>query len=297
VTSNAAAVLAAAGLGPRVPLAAGAARPLLAEARVCPAIHGASGLCTSRGPFVDVLPRLTRGGHAPQRLDQPAAVAIAAAVRAAAAALPPGDRVAVVATGALTNIALLLSLYPDLEGAIAITFMGGSTVGGNTHPVSEFNIQVDPHAAAAVLAAGERGVPVTMVPLDVTHRALVTPAVLATLGLADPAARAASPLRAALADVLLYFASTYAAEFGFAHPPLHDPLAVFAAFAPASVTKTRVRIDVETASPLCAGQTVVDGRGQTGRPPNAWLVTDADFDAFWGALGGALGRAADVSPL
>ena len=305
VTENAAAVLAAAGLGARVPLAAGAVRPLLAPQRSCPEIHGESGLDTPDGPFRAVLPALRAAGAAPTLLPDPAAVAIAAAVREAVAASPPGARVHVVATGALTNIALALAVFPDLEKLIEITLMGGaSAAGGNTSPAAEFNMEVDPHAAAAVLAAGERGVPVTLVPLDVTHRALVTPTVLRTLGLdvasgeGEGDSTPLSPLRAALRGVLLFFSETYASEFGFHEgPPLHDPLAVFAALWPACVTKTRVRVDVGTVSPLCTGQTIVDWRGQTGREANAWVVSDADFDAFWGELARSIDAADEVSAL
>lgn len=299
MTRNAATVLAAAGLG-RVPLAAGAARPLLAPPLACPEIHGGSGLCTRDGPFADRLAALTAAGAAPTSLGEPAAVALGARIREAAAALPAGGRVRLVATGALTNVALLLALYPGLEESIDLTIMGGSTVGGNTSPAAEFNIQVDPHAAAAVLAAGERGLRITVVPLDVTHSALVTPAVLALLGLAEPedGSKPLSPLRAALRDVLLFFAESYSSVFGFAAgPPLHDPVAVFAALAPECVTTSRVRIDVETCSPLSAGQTVVDARSQTGRPANAFLATDVDWPAFWGALAAAIAAADEVSPL
>jgi purine nucleosidase/pyrimidine-specific ribonucleoside hydrolase len=235
---------------------------------------------------------------------EPAAVALGHAIRAAAATLPPGGRVKVVATGALTNVALLLALYPDLEETVDLTIMGGSTIGGNTSPVAEFNLQVDPHAAAAVLAAGGRGLRVTLMPLDVTHQALVTPSILASLGLAEGAGEGGSslpplsPLRAALRDVLLFFAESYASVFDFAAgPPLHDPVAVFAALAPHHVTTVRVRIDVETASPLSAGQTVVDARAQTGRPPNAWLATAVEWPAFWGALAAAIAAADAASPL
>lgn len=293
VTDNAAAVLAAAGLGSRVPLAAGAVRPLLAPPRTCPEIHGDSGLDTPDGPFRALLATAPRATP-PRLLADPAAVAIGAAVRDAAAKRP-GQRVALVATGALTNIALALALYPDIEPLIDITLMGGAHgEGGNTAPCAEFNMEVDPHAAAAVLAAGERGVPITLVPLDVTHRALVTPDVLRTLGLEvpPPGAPPLSPLRAALRGVLLFFADSYASTFGFRDgPPLHDPLAVFAATRSTTITKTRVRVDVETASPLCSGQTIIDWRAQTGRPPNAWVVTGADFDEFWAEVARAIDAA------
>jgi len=163
--------------------------------------------------------------------------------------------VALVATGALTNVALLLWTRPDLVASrsFSLYLMGGAMGQGNTGVVSEFNFEVDPHAAAAVfgLAGAGRGLEVTMVPLEVTHTALVSAAVLRRLGLEPEAAAAErrggdgggeapplappppSPLRAALRSLLLYFAETYSSHFGFdAGPPLHDPLAVLAAIVP-----------------------------------------------------------------
>ena len=160
-----------------------------------------------------------------------------------------GPNVALVATGALTNVALLLWTRPDLARKFDLFLMGGALGQGNTGVVSEFNFEVDPHAAAAVfgLAGAGRGLKITMVPLEVTHTALVTAGVLRELGLepppppppppppnhASPPPLPLSPLRAALRSLLLYFADTYSKHFGLdVGPPLHDPLAVLAAILP-----------------------------------------------------------------
>ena len=87
----------------------------------------------------------------------------------------PGWRPQLVCTGALTNAALALSLYPELAGLVDVVLMGGAWTGGNTGPAAEFNIQVDPEAAQIVMQSGAR---VTMVPLEGTHTALATPAVV-----------------------------------------------------------------------------------------------------------------------
>lgn len=352
VTANAAAVLAAAGL-PAVPLVRGAARPLFSPPLVCPAIHGASGLDLAPGTaFADVVAAKV---PFPSPLPGPAPVAMAAAITAAHAELnagtPPGTpprRVGLVATGALTNVALLLWLFPRLAGLVSLSVMGGAEGPGNTHPCAEFNFAVDPHAGAAVFGAaglevvgdgGADGVdgvaahraptttattaatalppddddppplPVSLCPLEVTHTALVTPNALAAMGLDESSdgdggerrgSEALSPFRRAVRDVLLFFHASYASTFaGFAAgPPLHDPCAVLLALEPdAFQIKPAVRIDVETASPLSAGQTVIDAAGLTRRPPNAALAVGVDCERLWAVLGAAIAKADAVSPL
>ena len=86
-------------------------------------------------------------------------------------------------------------------------------------------MQTDPEAAKVVFESGAR---VTMVPLEVTHTALATPAVLAKIG------EQGTPFLTLMHQVLMYFAHTYAEVFSFEHPPLHDPLAVFCVACPAA---------------------------------------------------------------
>lgn len=247
--------------------------------------------------------------------------------------------VALVATGALTNVALLLWTRPDLvtDRKFDLFLMGGSLGQGNTGTVSEFNFQVDPHAAAAVFgrAGAGRGLSITMVPLEVTHTALVSPCVLRELGLEPPLSLPEtlppqlplSPLRAALRSLLLYFADSYSKHFGFdVGPPLHDPLAVLAAIIPPPCPEeeeaveekertrerkektpafelTRARVDVEVSSSLSLGQSVVDllprqlGRSKELGEPNAWVATKVDLEVLWGMLARAIEGADAASPL
>lgn len=149
-------MLTAAGLAGTVPLVAGAARPLFAPPLACPAIHGDTGLCTAGGGFAGAV--AATGAPGPALLPGPAPVAMAAAIQAAhaeanAGSNAPPRRVALVATGALTNVALLLWLYPHLAGLVSLTVMGGAVGAGNTHTCAEFNLAVDPHAGAAVFGA------------------------------------------------------------------------------------------------------------------------------------------------
>ena len=153
-TANALRVLEFAGRGD-VTVAAGADRPLLREPKVAAAVHGETGL---DGP--DLPP-------------PSGAPAMAHAVDYLADRLHEASRpVTLIPTGPLTNIALLLSRHPDVVDDIErIVLMGGAIAEGNTTPAAEFNIWVDPEAAARVFHSG---VDVTMVGLDVTHRALMT---------------------------------------------------------------------------------------------------------------------------
>lgn len=161
-TLNALRVCALAGLSVRV--VAGAAKPFLRPGRECPEIHGESGL---DGP---ALPQPTQPA-----LDGKAIQVMAEALLQASAA---GRQPVLVCTGALTNAALLLSVYPELMQRIRLVLMGGALGAGNTGPCAEFNLQLDPEAAAMVF---QSGVDLTMIPLEVTHTALATPLVLQSI--------------------------------------------------------------------------------------------------------------------
>ncbi len=136
-----------------------------------------------------------------------------------------------------------------------------------------------------------------MVPLQVTHTALVTPSVLARIRGGEQGAPV-TRFRRLVASLLLFFASTYARVFGFTQgPPLHDPCAVACVIAPAIFKLQRMRVDVETVSPLAAGQTICDVWGQSGKPANVTVATAMDVDAFWELMLAALARADAASPL
>lgn len=253
-----------------------------------------------------------------------------------------GGRIALVATGALTNVALLLMQFPEVADMIDIIIMGGESTDvmdvmlkgaeleaeavvahrsvmlpslltarrravrgiarpaapspapfarpagalglGNTGPVVEFNIQTDPEAARIVFQRGR----VAMVPLEVTHTALLSPDVLSRLAtplaqvrrarngpracqagslavevVAQPVSgRHARPctleqdgeqaraFRDAIRSLVTFFAQTYLDVFGFEQPPLHDPCAVALACNPAIFRGRHMRVDIDTASPL-----------------------------------------------
>ncbi|MFI2371294.1 nucleoside hydrolase [Streptomyces sp. NPDC018833] len=239
-----------------VPVAAGCARPLVRPLTVADDVHGESGLDGPRfpAPAVDVVPE-----HAVELMHR--------------ILTEHPEPVTLVPTGPLTNVALLLTRYPDAVAHIReIVFMGGSTERGNRTPAAEFNVYVDPEAADIVLGSG---VPVTMCGLNVTHQALATPEVLARLEALG------TELSRVCAELLTYFASTYRQLWGFTAPPVHDPVAVARVIDPQTVRCVDAHVAVELSGRYTRGATVVDLHGYTGRPVNARVAVCLDADRFW----------------
>ena len=270
----------------------GAGQPLLREARICDEIHGQSGLDSVDGTSALPEPDPVEKRYV-QVGDEPAAVAMFRAIEKA-----DGD-IIIVATGPLTNVALMISMYRTELNALSkkptIFFMGGAVGEGNTGARAEFNIQCDPEAARVVL---ESGLPLYMIPLEVTHSALATPEVIAMLrdkALLHPEGEKHANRIEAL---LTFFAKTYKKVFEFEHPPLHDPCAVWAAIEfvhsehrhglPTSFEYTLERVDVECTSLLTYGQTVVDRWRTSGRPNNVRLARRMNVQKFWDALARAI---------
>ena len=282
VTDNALRVLSAAGISDDIPVVAGQNKPLMRPPLHCPQIHGESGL---DGPFGGpVLPASGRTATPGK------AVLVMFNAIQKSYLNNTRKKVQLVATGALTNVALLLILFPEVIPMVDVILMGGALGIGNTGPVVEFNIQTDPEAARVVF---ESGAQITMVPLEVTHTALATPDVLEKINGIDPG----HPFLELIAALLLFFAETYKRVFKFEHPPLHDPCAVAYVIAPEFFTVERLRVDIETQSELSAGQTVVDVWGSSGKKPNANVCMKMNVDKFWDLMIDAIESAANASTL
>jgi purine nucleosidase len=257
-TRNALRVLALAGAS-GVPVAAGCDRPLVGDLTVADDIHGASGL---DGPDLDVPVAEPVGVHAVELMRQ--------LITGAA------EPVTVVATGPLTNVALLLRRHPEITPGIRrIVFMGGSTGRGNTTPYGEFNIVTDPEAADIVLRSG---VPATMIGLNVTHQALATTEIITEFR------ELGTRLGGVCAELMTFFAATYHRVFGFDHPPVHDPIAVARVLDPSIVRTVPAPVDVELGGAYTRGATVVDLHRRTGRPSDVDVAVGLDVDAFWRLL-------------
>jgi inosine-uridine nucleoside N-ribohydrolase len=230
-----------------VPVAAGAERPLVRDPFVAAYVHGDSGL---DGPALP--PPRSRP------VDQGAVDFLA-------------ERIAgttLVATGPLTNVARLLAMRSERPERIVL--MGGSIAEGNVTPAAEFNIWADPEAADAVFRSG---LDVTMIGLDVTHKALLTAPYAERLRAAGDTGR----MVAALVD---FFAQFHRKTYGFDGAPIHDAVAVAHAFQPGLVETVERNIEIETVSDLCRGRTVVDLWRRTGNEPNAHVGVGIEAEAF-----------------
>jgi purine nucleosidase len=191
--------------------------------------------------------------------------------------------ITVCALGPLTNIAMALVKAPTLiEKLRELVVMGGAGFElGNVTPAAEFNIHIDPHAAAIVV---DSGVPITMIPLDVTHRLVTTEPRLAALR--------ALPNRCgtAVAALLAAFERNRRAKFGSRAKALHDPAVIGYLLRPDLYGGREVNVAIETKSQLTIGMTVVDWWGVTGRKPNVRFMNTVDADGFYDLLTERLAR-------
>jgi inosine-uridine nucleoside N-ribohydrolase len=235
-----------------VPVAAGADAPLTRTLRVAANVHGESGL---DGPDLPEPTTKVVDAHAADFL---------------AELIEPG--VVLVPVGPLTNVALLLQRHPDVRDRLErIVWMGGAIAEGNVTPAAEFNAFVDPEAAAIVFGSG---IPVTMIGLDVTHKALFTRAHADRL-------RDAGAAGCAVAELSDFFQRFHESRYAFDGSPIHDALAVAHVVDPTLVTTVHCNIAIETASEHCDGRTVVDRwLVLEDAPRNGHAGIDVDADRF-----------------
>lgn len=183
----------------------------------------------------------------------------------------PGE-LEILATGPLTNVALLFAEHPDARELVrGVTLMGGSVNGGNTTPAAEFNIYTDAEAARIVFRSG---VPLTMVGLDVCYQNRMRGADFERL------ARGYGELGRFVGELFFWpdgGARPFPEERGV---PVFDALAAAALIDPACVSCERLHVDVETAGELTYGETVVDVGGRLGLPANVDVVMGCDHDRF-----------------
>lgn len=174
----------------------------------------------------------------------------------------------------LTNIALAFAKEPRLGSHLKeIVLMGGTfSEGGNITPAAEFNIFVDPEAAARVL---ECGAPITMVPLDCTHQALTTNKRL------DKLRAIGTPVAEAFYHLLTFNKAFDQQKYGWEGGPLHDATVIAYLLAPEIFSGRKVNVAVECASPLTLGMTVVDWWSVTGKPANVQFMREINADRYF----------------
>jgi len=252
---------------PDMPVYAGCDRPLGRDLVTAEHVHGKTGL---DGPSLpDPVMPLAQGHAVDFIIDQLRTYA-------------PGT-ITLCPLGPLTNIATVLQKAPDIAARIAkIVLMGGGYFeGGNITPTAEFNIYVDPQAADIVFKCGA---PIVVMPLDVTHKALVTAE-------RNNAFRAlGTPAGIAVAQMTDFFERFDKEKYGSNGAPLHDPCVTAYMIRPDLFTGRHINVEIETKSELTMGMTVADWWGVTDRAPNATFMGAIDADGFFTLLTERLAR-------
>jgi purine nucleosidase len=252
---------------PDVPVYRGCSRPMVDEPVTAEHVHGPSGL---DGP---VLPEPSRTAESLHAVDYLIAELLAA----------EPSSVTVCLIGPMTNMGMALVKEPAIADRVAeFVIMGGSfRAGGNITPAAEFNIYVDPHAAHVVLTSG---VPITLMPLDLTHQAQATQ--VRTAGVRS--------MKSAVGDAvaaMLDFASRYdTTTRGFDGYPLHDPTVIAYLLEPDTFSGRFAHVSVVTDSGYGHGQTIADWSAQPPPESNARVMTSLDSDGFFDLLTARLSR-------
>jgi len=259
---NARIIREAAGIDTRVPVCAGAPRPLLRDQVTAEDFHGSTGLGDLPFP--------------PPRFALSRSHAVNMIIRTCKAAR--NDPIKLIITGPMTNIALALTMAPEIANGIdEIVLMGGAdSEGGNITPFAEFNVFADPHAAAAVFGLG---LPIRCLSLDVTHQVRATPTHLEAVG-SVPTAQGKTAEQLLEASCKLEFSAN-----GARHAPLHDPSTIIAVTRPDLFQGRRAHVEVVTEQGEQFGRTIphFDEAG-----PVMWYQ-HADSDAVFTELARLLG--------
>ncbi|NUB42835.1 nucleoside hydrolase [Fertoebacter nigrum] len=189
----------------------------------------------------------------------------------------PAGSVTLCPLGPLTNIAVALQRAPDIAGRVQeIVLMGGAYFEvGNITPAAEFNIYVDPEAADIVFKSG---IPIVVMPLDVTHKVLTNKARVAAFRALGTQAGTM------VAEWTDFFERFDMAKYGSEGAPLHDPCVIAWLIRPDLFKGRHINVEVETGSELTLGMTVADWWGVTKRPKNALFMGDVDADGFFALL-------------
>lgn len=250
-----------------VPVYAGAASPTVNELVTAEYVHGPTGMDGADLPAPSIAPGT---GHASERIVE------------LIMSRGPGE-VTLCTLGPMTNVGMALEEAPEIAARVReIVIMGGGFFeGGNTTPAAEFNIYVDPHAAHRVFTSG---IPIVLMPLDVTHKALTTPErrqAFADLG---------TPAGAAVAGMLDFYDRWDMEKYGLPGGPLHDPTVIAYLLEPEMFSGKRVPVEIDTRPGITHGMTVMDWWGVTDNEPNALVMNEIDADRFFQLLVERIGR-------
>ena len=189
----------------------------------------------------------------------------------------PRHAITICALGPLTNIAMALEKAPDIAIKIKqIILMGGAYFEvGNITPTAEFNIYVDPEAAKIVFNSG---VKLIILPLDVTHKALISE------DRVNAFKKIGTPVAKAVSEWTNFFERFDKEKYGSVGAPLHDPCVIAYLLDPSIFTGRYINVEIETESDLTRGMTVADWWRVTDRKPNALFIGNLDPDRFFKLL-------------
>lgn len=246
---------------------AGCDRPMTRKLVTAEHVHGKTGL---DGP---TLPEPTM-----KLQDQNAVNFIIDTLRA-----HPAGTVTLCPLGPLTNIATAFEKAPDIIGKVQeIVLMGGAYFEvGNITPTAEFNIYVDPEAAEIVFGSG---VPLVVMPLDVTHKALTSRGWIEGMR-----ALGTEPGRM-VAEWTDFFERFDVQKYGSDGAPLHDPCVIAYLIRPDLFSGRFINVEIETQSALTLGMTVADWWGVTTRKPNAMFMGNVDAKGLFALLSERIAR-------
>lgn len=251
-----------------IPVYAGCPRPMMRPLETAGHVHGVTGL------QVD-LPEPQRAIEAQHGVD----FLIQTLMNAA-------EPLTIATLGPLTNLAIALIQAPQIVPQIKeVVLMGGAIGQGNVTASAEFNIYVDPHAAAVVFDSGlKSGLKLTMIGLDVTHKVLTTPERLQQIRAIG------TRVGTVAADLLAKYGMHDVEQFGMPGSPLHDPCVIAYLMRPELFEGKDLNVEVETMSERGMGRTVVDVWNSEGRSANANVILRADDMGFYQLLVDRLAR-------
>lgn len=238
-----------------VPVAKGAVKPLLGQGVTAGEAHGESGL----------------GFHVDETTNYP--LSKMSAVELMAHIIENSkEKITLLPTGPLTNIATFLLAYPHLKERISkICLMGGGALDYNQSLAAEFNIFVDPEAAAIVFKSG---IPIIMCGLDVTHKAYITREEIDRLVDND------SQLAKVTKEMMDFYYNSYITRYNIPGAVLHDSVAAAYLIDPDMFKGFEAYVEIDLDGKFTRGATIVDGANMLGKDPNAFVVTDLDRNAL-----------------
>ena len=239
-----------------VPVCLGASNPIIKEVEVCEAIHGESGLDGFDFPDLEI--------------DFDSRHAVDFIIETI---LKSDEKITMVTTGPMTNLALAIRMEPNILNNIKeVVIMGGSYSNGNVTPAAEFNIFCDPEAAHIVFNSGLK---VTMVGLDVTRKVLVLPEIVERM------AKIGNDASKLFTKLMIVFNKNQKRVFGFDGAPLHDPVTIAYLIDPTLLEVDFVHCEIDISKGSSYGRTNCDIFGYLNLNKNTHVAKNIDVEKFW----------------